>query len=126
MQVKFCQSNNITVTAYSPLGTRGFLEKIGKANVIPDLLQDCTVLEVARKYKKTAAQVVLKHIIQNGIAAIPKSTNPTRIKENIQLYDWQFQPEDIDKLNALDMGESARICDFSFLKGITEHPEYPF
>lgn len=84
------------------------------------------MLKIAEEYKKTPAQILLKHIIQKGIIAIPKSTNPTRIKENFQLFDWKLEVEDIDKLNALDMGESARICDFYFFKGIEKHPEFPF
>lgn len=125
-QIKFCQDNNISITAYSPLGTRGFLKEIGKANTILNLLENPTVLEIAEKYKKTPAQILLKHIIQKGIIAIPKSSTPTRIKENIQLFDWELRVEDIDKLNAIDMGESGRICDFSFFKGVEKHPEFPF
>ncbi|EFN79797.1 Alcohol dehydrogenase [NADP+] [Harpegnathos saltator] len=124
--VKFCKNNNITVTAYSSLGSRGFINQIGKADTVPDLLKNYIVLEVAQKYKKTPAQILLKHIIQKNIAVIPKSTNPTRIKENIQLFDWELQQEDVNKLNNLDMGESARICDFGIFKGITKHPEFPF
>lgn len=108
------------------MGTRGFVKNIGKENTTPNLLENPTVLKIAKEYKKTPAQVLLKHIIQKGITAIPKSTNPTRIKENIQLFDWELRVEDIDKLNALDIGKSARICDFSFFKGIEQHPEFPF
>ncbi|XP_011706567.1 PREDICTED: probable NAD(P)H-dependent D-xylose reductase xyl1, partial [Wasmannia auropunctata] len=93
---------------------------------VPDLLQNFTVLEIAEKYEKTPAQILLKHIIQRGIAAIPKSVNASRIKENIELFDWELEAEDFDKLNDLDMGESARICDFSFFKGVLKHPEFPF
>lgn len=124
--VKFCQKNDISVTAYAPLGSRGFVEKIGKGDAVPNLLQNLIVLEIAKKYKKTPAQILLKHIIQKGIIAIPKSTNPSRIKKNFELFDWKLEAEDVNKLNALDMGESARICDFSFFKGLSKHPEFPF
>ncbi|XP_018303395.1 alcohol dehydrogenase [NADP(+)] A [Mycetomoellerius zeteki] len=124
--VKFCQDNDISVTAYSPLGSRGFVQKIGKGDVVPDSLKNVTVLEIAQKYDKTPAQIALKHIIQKGIATIPKSINRLRIKQNIELFDWELEVEDVDKLNALDMGESARVCDFSFFKGLSKHPEFPF
>lgn len=124
--MKFCQNNDISVTAYAPLGSRGFVEKVGKGDAVPNLLQNLTVLEIAKKYEKTPAQILLKHIIQKGIIAIPKSTNPSRIKENIQLFDWELKAEDVDELDALDKGESARICDFGFFKGLSEHPEFPF
>jgi len=125
-QVKFCTDNNISVTAYSPLGSRGLLKTIGMADNVPNPLENSTVLEIAQEYDKSPAQILLKHIIQQGIVAIPKSTNPERIKENIQLFDWELRPEDVDKLNDLDMGESARLINFLFFKGITKHPEYPF
>lgn len=124
--VNFCQQHNIVVTAYASLGTRGFLKKIGKADDVPDLLENSVVLEIAQKYEKTPAQIVLKHIIQKNIVAIPKSSTISRIKENIQLFDWELTTEDVNKLDDLDLGESARINDFSFLNGIEQHPEFPF
>jgi len=108
------------------LGSRGLVKKLGKEDTISNLLENPIVLKIAEEYKKTPAQILLKHIVQKGIIVIPKSTTPTRIKENIQLFDWELRVEDIDKLNALDMGESGRICDFSFFKGIEKHPAYPF
>lgn len=124
--VEFCKSNNITVTAYSPLGSRGLVKLLGKADKLPDLLANSVVLKIAKKYNKTPAQILLKHILHKGIAAIPKSINTNRIKENIQLFDWELKGEDIQELNALNEGEPARICKFDFFKGIKDHPEYPF
>ncbi|KAK2587372.1 hypothetical protein KPH14_003089 [Odynerus spinipes] len=124
--VKFCKSNNISVTAYSPLGTRELVKQLGKIGELPDLLTNSVVLKIAQKHNKSPAQILLKHILHKGIAAIPKSTNAQRIKENIQLFDWQLEDEDIKKLNALDEGKSARICNFGFFKGVPNHPEYPF
>jgi diketogulonate reductase-like aldo/keto reductase len=48
-------------------------------------LNNPTVLEVAKKHGKTPAQILLRHIVQRGIAAIPKSTNPERIHQNLQV-----------------------------------------
>ncbi|XP_032674810.1 1,5-anhydro-D-fructose reductase [Odontomachus brunneus] len=124
--VEFCQDNNITVTAYAPLGSRGFVNQIGKGNIVPDPLKNCVVLEIAEKYEKTPAQILLRHIIQKGIIAIPKSINPKRIEQNIELFDWELQHEDMIKLNNLDTEEFGRICDFGFFKGVTKHPEFPF
>jgi diketogulonate reductase-like aldo/keto reductase len=52
---------------------------------LPDLMNNPKVLEVAEKYGKTPAQILLRHIVQRGIAAIPKSTNPGRIRQNLQV-----------------------------------------
>ncbi|XP_066599062.1 1,5-anhydro-D-fructose reductase [Prorops nasuta] len=124
--VTFCKSNSITVTAYSPLGTRGLVKLLGKTDELPDLLQNPIVKSIAAKYNKSPAQILLKHILQKGVAAIPKSTNAKRIIENIQLFDWELQSEDSNSLNNLNQGEKARICDFSFFKGIQNHPDFPF
>lgn len=99
---------------------------LGKTETLPDSLKNDLVLKISHKYDKTPAQIILKHIIQKGIIAIPKSTNPTRIKDNIQLFDWKLDTEDVDALNNLDQGSKARICDFSFFPGVENHPEFPF
>lgn len=75
------------------------------------------VKEIAAKHNKTPAQVLLRHIIQRGIATIPKSTNPERLKQNISVFDFSLDEEDMKKLNAEDKGPSARVCDLKFLKG---------
>lgn len=99
---------------------------MGKINTLPDLLTNPVVLEIGKRRKKTAAQILLRYTLQRGIAAIPKSTNSDRLRKNIDLFDWELTAEDMDELNALDQGNSARICDFSFFKGIKDHPEFPF
>jgi len=124
--VEFCKSKDIPITAYSPLGTRGLVKRLGKNDTLPDLLANPTVLEIAKKYNKTPAQIALKHLIQKGIIVIPKSTNPQRIKDNIQLFEWTLGTEDVTALNNLDQGAKGRICDFTFLPGTNKHPEFPF
>ncbi|KDR09443.1 hypothetical protein L798_00664, partial [Zootermopsis nevadensis] len=86
--VDFCKEHNIIVCAYAPLGSRGtakLYERAGISKDFPDLLNNPKVLEVAEKYGKTPAQILLRHIVQRGIAAIPKSTNPDRIQQNLQV-----------------------------------------
>ncbi|XP_003694620.1 1,5-anhydro-D-fructose reductase-like [Apis florea] len=124
--VKFCKQENIPITAYSPLGSRSLIKLLNKTEEISDMLQNDVVMEIAKNYKKSSAQILLRYILQNGIVVIPKSTNPQRIKENIELFDWELNPEDMKKLYNLDCGESSRICDLKFFKGIETHPEYPF
>lgn len=53
----------------------------------PPLLKDELLNALGRKYKKTAAQVVLRFNIQRGVVVIPKSFNPERIKENFQVRE---------------------------------------
>lgn len=92
----------------------------------PDILGHPTVKEIAAKHKKTEGQVLLRHLTQQDIAVIPKSSNPERIKQNIEIFDFILSDEDLEKLNALDRGEDGRIFDFIFFKGAEKHPHYPF
>uniref|UniRef100_A0A182UKT6 NADP-dependent oxidoreductase domain-containing protein n=1 Tax=Anopheles melas TaxID=34690 RepID=A0A182UKT6_9DIPT len=120
--VKFCKANGITVTAYSPLGSKG-IEKLLNREV-PDLLDNPVVKEIAQRQDRTPAQVLLRHLLQRGIATIPKSTNVDRLRQNIALFDFELTDADMAVLNGLD--QNVRICDFAFFPGITKHPEFPF
>lgn len=125
--VDFCKKNNIVVTAYSPLGNPGlasFMNKFGKKVELPNILKNATVNELAKKYNKTPAQILLKHIVQRGICAIPKSTNPERLRQNIDIFDFKLDDQDVAAMDSLD--HSGRLLDFSLFNGIKDHPEYPF
>lgn len=128
--VEFCKANNIIVTAYSPLGSRG-IEKIlkdsGSDLQVPDLLENPVVKEIAASHNKSAAQVLLRYYLELGVSIIPKSTNADRLKANISLFDFELTSEEKESLSKLDAG--IRLCDFknfSFFKGIETHAEYPF
>ncbi|XP_055909029.1 aldose reductase-related protein 2 [Eupeodes corollae] len=125
--IEFCKSNGITVTAYAPLGSKG-IANINKAagvdRELPDLMDIEEVKDIASAHDKTPAQVLLRWIIERGISAIPKSTNPGRLRQNLDIFDFSLSEEELDKLNALD--SNIRVCDFSFFKGIERHPEFPF
>ncbi|CAH0400418.1 unnamed protein product [Chilo suppressalis] len=118
----------IPVVAYSPLGSKGLADALSAktGREYPDLLQLPAVLRIAERHARTPAQVLLRHALQRGIAAIPKSTNPQRIKQNISLWDFALTEEEMAELSAMDRGEDGRICDFSFFIGIDKHPEFPF
>ncbi|KAK2583737.1 hypothetical protein KPH14_009655 [Odynerus spinipes] len=128
---ELCQKHNIVVTAYSPLGSPGakshFQTKYNYSpEKFPDLLGYPVVLEIANKHGKTPAQVLLRHLVQQGIIVIPKSSSPDRIKSNINIFDFTLSEEDLNALNALDKGTDGRIFNFLFFKGVEKHPYYPF
>lgn len=81
-------------------------------------MEDKLVLDLAKKYNKTPAQVLLRHLIQNGIAIIPKSTNEKRIKENHQIWDFELTAEEVEKLNNVPQGPRLFVQDF-----MIGHPE---
>lgn len=84
--------HGIVTEAWSPLGS-------GKG-----LLEVPTVLAIARKHERTAAQVVLRWHLQLGNVVIPKSVTPSRIVENFDVFGFELDPEDLAALAALDSG----------------------
>ncbi|NEY19043.1 aldo/keto reductase [Bacillus ginsengihumi] len=89
---EYCQSKNIKVEAWSPLGN-------GK------LLDNPVLKEIGEKYNKTVAQVILRWDVQNDIITIPKSTKEHRIIENANIFDFELSPEDIQTINSLNKNE---------------------
>ncbi|MDD7795400.1 aldo/keto reductase [Clostridium sp. 'White wine YQ'] len=70
-----------------------------------DLLKNTVLNEIARNHKRTVAQVILRWHIQRGIIIIPKSSNPKRIKENIQLFDFELSSEEMERISQLNTGK---------------------
>ncbi|XP_026331348.1 prostaglandin F synthase 2-like [Hyposmocoma kahamanoa] len=118
----------IPVIAYSPLGSKMLAEVLASktGREYPDLLQLPVVQRIAAKHSRTPAQILLRHTLQRGVAVIPKSTDPNRIKQNISVWDFELSESEMSELGALDRGEAGRICDFSFFVGMNSHPEFPF
>lgn len=68
------------------------------------ILNNTVLAEIAAKYNKTVAQVVLRWDIQQNILLVVKSVRPERMLSNAQVFDFELQPEDMDKINALNEG----------------------
>ncbi len=81
--------------AYAPLGQ-------GNRN---EMFQEPMVLSLAKKYRKTPAQVLLRFLTQKGIIVIPRSTKPEHIKENLDLFDFELSTDEMSQLSALDKKE---------------------
>ena len=86
------QKYEVAHQAYAPLGQ-------GRAN---EMFDEAVVKELAEKYGKTPAQVLLRYLIQSDVAVIPKSVHEERIKENINIFDFELTADDMEKLKALD------------------------
>lgn len=89
--INVCDANNIFITAWSPLMQGKFLE-------------EPLFAQIAKAYDKTAAQVVLRWCLQNDIIVIPKSSNPGRIKENGNLFDFELSEEHMIAIDELERG----------------------
>ncbi|KAK3932815.1 Aldo-keto reductase family 1 member C4 [Frankliniella fusca] len=125
--VEFCKKNGIAVTAFSSFGSPGskwLIQLSGKE--LPDLFNITEVKEIANKHHKTAAQVLLRHIVQKGITVIPKSTNPSRVRENIEIFNFILDDEDVATLDSLDKGIDGKLFIMKNIGGSVNHPEYPW
>jgi len=92
----FLQDNSVMVEAWAP-----FAE--GKNNIF----QNETLLSIAAKYNKSAAQVILRWVVQRGIVALAKSTRKERMIENINVLDFELSAEDMAAITTLDTKTSS-------------------
>jgi 2,5-diketo-D-gluconate reductase A len=72
------------------------------------VLDDPALKGITERLGKSPAQVVLRWHIERGYIVFPKSTTPARIKENFQLFDFELEPGDAEKIDALNQGEAGR------------------
>ncbi|KAL0094415.1 NADP-dependent oxidoreductase domain-containing protein [Phycomyces blakesleeanus] len=100
----FCKENNILCIASTPLGNPGLF---GAGKINP--LAEPEVLQVAKKYGKTSAQVVLNWGISRGCSVIPKSATPKRIKENFVVFP--IDSKDVDLISKIGHRNTIRVCD---------------
>lgn len=99
--VRFCQSMGLAVIAFSPLGAGSYVS-IDMASADESILQHPLVLELAEKYGKTAAQIILRWGLDRGYAVIPKSSRPERQAENLRISDFALAPEEVTAVAALN------------------------
>ena len=99
---------NVIPEAWAPLGG-------GRYNPFEDEM----LKEIAEKHNKTVGQVILRWNIQRGVVVIPKSTHVERIKENIDIFDFELNEEEMKQISSLDMGYSgsrAKHFDVEFVE----------
>lgn len=71
------------------------------------LFENPVLLQIAEKYKKTTAQIILRWNIQRGVVVIPKSTHKTRMKENLNVFDFVLTQTDMNRISTLDKNQSS-------------------
>ncbi len=89
-------AHGIVTESYSPLGASG-----------GELRDDPVITGIAKDHGKSPTQVVLRWHIQLGLVAIPRSGNPGRIAENIDIFDFELSEQEMDAITGLDRGESV-------------------
>ncbi|KAH9216258.1 putative NAD(P)H-dependent D-xylose reductase xyl1 [Leptodontidium sp. 2 PMI_412] len=97
------KEQGIAVTAYSSFGPQSFIElEWQKAKDTPVLFEHPVIVAIAEKVKKTPAQVLLRWATQRGLAVIPKSNDPKRLLQNLEVTDFDIADEDLKAISGLD------------------------
>ncbi|XP_046559656.1 aldose reductase-related protein 2-like [Haliotis rubra] len=116
--IDFCRERGLTVTAYAPFGNPN---RPWKKSDDPLLFEQPILKEIAAAKGKTPAQVCLRFLLQRGLAIVPKSVTPSRIKENFQLFDFELSEAEMKQLFSLNRDFRVYEQDITI-----DHPEYPF
>ena len=86
--VQYCKENNIVVQAWSPMGRQR-------------VLREPIVVDLAEKYHVTPAQICLKFSVQRGIIPIPKASSAERMKQNMNVFSFELEKEDLYRLETM-------------------------
>lgn len=89
---EYCEEQGIAITSWSPLA-RG------------RILEEPTLKRISTKYSKSTAQTIIRWHLQHDLIVIPKSENPSRIAENMDVYDFELSFEDMKNIDALNLNE---------------------
>ncbi len=95
-----CRKHAVSVTAYSPVA-RGRTDG------------DALLEEIGTAHGKSAAQISLRWLVQQGLIVIPRTSKPERLKENIDIFDFKLSAPEIGRIAALT-GRAGRIVDWSW------------
>ncbi|WP_099205388.1 aldo/keto reductase [Scatolibacter rhodanostii] len=101
--VDYCRSKNMLLEAYSPLG-------VGKIFEVPEMQ------ELSKKYNRSIAQICIRWSLQRGYLPLPKSVTPERIKENLDVFDFNLEDADVQLISNLKgcVGYSANPDTITF------------
>ncbi len=86
---EYCKLKNVQLEAYSPLARA-------------EKLDDPNIIEIAKNYSKTPAQVMIRWALQHDLVVIPKTVHKDRIYENVNVFDFEISEEDMERINSLN------------------------
>ena len=122
--IRLAKQYDIPVTAFSPLGALSYLE-LEMADQTESVLEQSVVKAAAQNHGKTPAQVVLRWGVQRGTAIIPKTSKLERMTENLSLFDFELNEQEMADISALNINrrfnDPGHFCEAAFNRF---HPIY--
>jgi diketogulonate reductase-like aldo/keto reductase len=100
-----CQERNIQVVSYSPLGTGTWSDIPSSSKPVADPV----IKEIAGRHEVSPAQVILRWNLQHGWVPIPKSENPARMRQNIDLQGFALSKAEMTRIDELDRGQRFNV-----------------
>lgn len=91
--IQFCQDHGILVQAYSPFG---------RGNLVQEIMHEKNLLSIANGHGKTVGQIVLRFIVQQGVAVVARSSNNDRLKANIDIFDFILSEDEMLTISSLN------------------------
>ncbi len=115
--IRLAKQYNIDVTAFSPLGALSYLE-LDMAGAAESVIEQDAVKHAGLRLGKTPAQIVLRWGIQRGTAIIPKTTRPERLIENLSIFDFELNEQEMVAISALNINrrfnDPGDFCEAAF------------
>ncbi|MCA9034641.1 MAG: aldo/keto reductase [Planctomycetaceae bacterium] len=99
--LRYCQQERIAYTAFSPLGAQSYFS-LGMADPAESVLGNSVLIEIAGAVGKTPAQVALRWGVQRGTSVIPKTSSVERMRENINIFDFELSEDQMMAIDDLD------------------------
>jgi len=93
--VDYCRTRGIVVQAYTPL--------------VQGRFENPVLQELSKKYNKDPAQILIRWSLQHDFVPLPKSQNPDRVRSNIDVFNFEINREDTEKLDRLDHGKDGAV-----------------
>ncbi|XP_028666715.1 aldo-keto reductase family 1 member A1-B [Erpetoichthys calabaricus] len=125
--LEHCRDRQLIMTAYSPLGSP---DRAWKHPEEPVLLEEASIKMLAEKYGKTPAQIILRWQTQRGVVTIPKSVTPSRILQNIQVFDFTLLDKEMKTMANINKNwryiVPMKTVDGKSVPRDAGHPYYPF
>jgi len=117
--IAFARKEDIHVTAFSPFGAP---ERPWATKETPNLLENETVLQIAKEASRTGPQVLIRYCMQMGLSVVVRGTSPTDMEQNYNSIDFMLTDEQLERLDKLNKRDGRAI----YFPELMHHPDYPF